>query len=324
MVPPNNQKFISQKSKEMAATEKSLTYEFLMECLNSYAKYPDRLRYLSLIYVTPWINNIAEIDSAEKITEVLTKLVDLVVEKTAIDSIILLQSEIWETLGQQEACLPQLLQILIERAGSFATGSVQSDDICSVIVSLSSNDSMAKAFIACFKKELKKFALEDDGDVKATSETRMKNVCIMTRFLANLSFNNALETVKYYPDLCFIIMQVVGIGSSLHRRTLHAIIVNIIHNLADQSSNTGPTSILSISMIKLSDPKYNALNGLDTGDNTRNYTDFDLKSYALKVQDHDKEADQQMKDVTWTELEFFGTIFWEIILGGAPSPGNLL
>jgi neurofibromin 1 len=58
-LPANSTEFIVSISEKIAATEPSLTLEFLNECIMGYGKSEQGLRYLCLLYMTPWLPNLA-------------------------------------------------------------------------------------------------------------------------------------------------------------------------------------------------------------------------------------------------------------------------
>jgi hypothetical protein len=81
-LPANSTEFIVSISEKIAATEPSLTIEFLNECIMGYGKSEQGLRYLCLLYMMPWLPNIAlycgrSAEDQIRIKDLLRLLIDL-------------------------------------------------------------------------------------------------------------------------------------------------------------------------------------------------------------------------------------------------------
>lgn len=81
-LPANSTEFIVSISEKIAASEPSLTIEFLNECIMGYSKSEQGLRYLCLLYMIPWLPNLAlycdrSVNDQERIKDLLRLLIDL-------------------------------------------------------------------------------------------------------------------------------------------------------------------------------------------------------------------------------------------------------
>ncbi|RCH96500.1 Ras GTPase activating protein ira2, partial [Rhizopus stolonifer] len=83
-LPANSTDFIVYISQKIADKEPSLTLEFLNECVMGYSKSEDGGKYLTLLYMIPWLPNLSlycgnsAIDTA-KTKEILKQLIDLTI-----------------------------------------------------------------------------------------------------------------------------------------------------------------------------------------------------------------------------------------------------
>lgn len=83
-LPANSTDFIVGISEKIAVTEPGLTLEFLSECLMGYAKSEEILRYLCLLYMIPWLPNLAlycrrSPEDTQKTKNILRLLIDITV-----------------------------------------------------------------------------------------------------------------------------------------------------------------------------------------------------------------------------------------------------
>lgn len=81
-LPANSTEFIVSISEKIANTEPSLTIEFLNECIMGYGKSEQSLRYLCLLYMTPWLPNLAlyygrSAEDQTRLKDLLRLLIDL-------------------------------------------------------------------------------------------------------------------------------------------------------------------------------------------------------------------------------------------------------
>lgn len=81
-LPSNSTDFIVNISEKIAATEPSLTIEFLNECVLGYGKSEQGIRYLCLLYMTPWLTNLSlfcgkSSEDTAKTKDLLKLLIDL-------------------------------------------------------------------------------------------------------------------------------------------------------------------------------------------------------------------------------------------------------
>lgn len=81
-LPANSTEFIVSISKQIAATEPSLTIEFLNECIMGYGKSEQGVRYLCLLYMIPWLPNLAlycgkSTEDQGRLKDLLRLLIDL-------------------------------------------------------------------------------------------------------------------------------------------------------------------------------------------------------------------------------------------------------
>lgn len=77
-IPSYSHDFIIKISRELAKSEKHLTFEFLSESLNSFSKYEAKLKHCVLHYISPWLDNLEHMDAENK-TERLEQILNLII-----------------------------------------------------------------------------------------------------------------------------------------------------------------------------------------------------------------------------------------------------
>ena len=150
-IPKNSFAFIVSLSEKLAATELTLTLEFLFECLQglSTSKPGPHLKHLVLDYMRPWLPNLSKFyrltgdsDSTEKVAktkEVIDSLIEFTINESQIATLILVI--VWETIGNVADILETVIDCLLEKAFKVGATSPHLEVISSIMNSLASRNS---------------------------------------------------------------------------------------------------------------------------------------------------------------------------------------
>jgi neurofibromin 1 len=324
VIPSNNQSFVIATSKSFAISEKGLTYEFLNEWLTSYPKFSTRLKYLSLSYVIPWVENLSdgEVMGLDKCHLLLKKLLDTLVA-VSVESedqmSFLVHSDIWRVLGNQKNLHLVLISILVEKCVQYPLHSNYVEFLASVFISLAENSSFVTGFIS-YVKEIFENA-QKERTPKLYDCTNWKSIAVSIRFLAQISFGDLLDLEGSFPDILYFAIQTIGVGSPMKRRSAHVLIQNCIHSLI-RKYHSGPSSILYSSLVKLANEKFHYLTGMEIAVGSETTEDFDLANFPLNPSDGDMYPDHRFEDVSFDDIESYVAIIWNVVQFGSPNEGN--
>ncbi|KAJ3207847.1 Ras GTPase activating protein ira2 [Dinochytrium kinnereticum] len=206
-----------------------------------------------------------------KLGWLLKQFIDLTISEVEIFAAI--QSKIWTELAKVEGMLPFILDAFFRVSVESGLGSQETEILANTLVTLASVD---LSFVAgkIIHKALKAIVGETGtiipngtpGFESVTSLTRKTNwieIAVLVRFLLMLSFHDKLDVRRFLPELCHLIVLLVGLGRPLIRTSVHGIAVNVVHSLctlegADPATVQGLKKVLA----ELSDPKVCVLFGL--------------------------------------------------------------
>ncbi|KAJ3330367.1 Ras GTPase activating protein ira2 [Blyttiomyces sp. JEL0837] len=280
-IPANNQGFVVNISQHLAASEKHLTLEFLIECVLGFNKSSKDQKLFCLEYMTPWLPNLAifsktnapstehvfvvpQLDEEptndilpQKLKSFLKLLIELTVKE--VDLFHLVQSKIWTILGQVEELLPLVLDAFVQTSVENGLGSQHTEVLANTLITLASVNihyvagKLIFRLLRCVETDI--FSIVD--------QPRWLEITILIRFMLMLSFNNLLDVKRYLPELCHVLTLISGLGRPLIRSSIHGIAVNVIHSLCTLPSvKEGTVATLKTILTDLSDPKVCQLYGV--------------------------------------------------------------
>jgi neurofibromin 1 len=316
VIPPNCEVFILKISQEMATNEKELSFEFLMECFNSFKKYSERLKYLSLLYMSPWLENIMQLDTkhSDKPTAICQKLVEILVTDPQTENTFLTQSLIWKLLGSQSNLVPIFIPALIEKAMKYPLDSPQVDTICSIILSMAPGNNILSELIQYIHGTFAEVLKESDI-TKLLESKNWKKICVEMRMLCHLSFDDVTDSTKHMADLCYFWIITAGIGFPVKRRTVASSILNIIYSLVDKNPSVHSLYITAKRLSTLGQSVFFGFDEIVA-------KDFDLKRFPLSCMEPENVPENKYEETQPEEIAYFCATLWDLILFGAPTPGN--
>ncbi|KAJ1541659.1 Neurofibromin 1, partial [Cladochytrium tenue] len=255
-IPGNSQGFILSISHHLAASEKNLTLEFLIECVLGFSKSSKEQKLFCLEYMTPWLANLAmfaagyvpqsdhgfgvgDEESAEVVAQKLKSLMKLLIEMTIqhVELFHLVQSRVWRIIGAIDDLLPLVLELLVQSAVDNGIGSQHAEIAANTIITLAQANSDLVPGKIIFRLIR---CLEADAP-NLVEQPIWQEVTVLIRMLLMISFNNLLDVRHFLPELCYALTLSVGLGKPLVRASVHAICVNMVHSLCTQSSLGQPT-----------------------------------------------------------------------------------
>ncbi|KAJ1555548.1 Neurofibromin 1, partial [Cladochytrium tenue] len=250
-IPGNNQGFILSMSEHLAATEKSLTLEFLLECVLGFSRSSKEQKLFCLEYMSPWLANLADFadirpvepehngvqtiteGGAEALTQKLSSLLKLLVDVTIqeIELFHLIQSRVWAVLGGVDDLLPLIIELLVQSAVENGIGSQHTEVAANTLITLAQANAgqvsgkIIFRLIRCLEMDV----------MNIVEQPVWQEISVLIRFLLMISFNDLIDVRRYLPELCYVVVLTAGLGKSLIRSSVHAICVNMVHSLCTSS-----------------------------------------------------------------------------------------
>jgi neurofibromin 1 len=271
-IPSFNQGFVVSISQYLAEHEQHLSLEFLIECILGFSKSQRAQKHICLQYITPWLYNLASFvksaeqasqsqeveggasqDSIQKMRSVLKLLIDITIKEEEMYPVI--QSKVWSTLATMEELQPFILEAFLQASVENGLGSWETEISSNTIVTLATvkREQISGLVIG----RLLSLILDNNDAVEyMVHKKSWPEISVLLRFVLMLSFNNLLDVKTNLPELCHLIVIMVGHGRPLIRSTIHGITVNVIHSLCTLDGvDTASLDTLKQVLSDMSDPK---------------------------------------------------------------------
>ncbi|OAD05753.1 hypothetical protein MUCCIDRAFT_137611, partial [Mucor lusitanicus CBS 277.49] len=261
-LPANSTEFIVNISEKIAATEPSLTMEFLNECVLGYGKSEQGLRYLCLLYMIPWLPNLSlycnrSPQDIAKTKELLRLLIDLTL---AGDMSKLIQAKIWKTIAKVDDILNLVIDTFILVSNEHGVGSMQAEALADTLVTLS-NVTVRSKLTSYLRKIIHRTSFKPTRSL--TDHPSWPEIAILVRFILMLSFNNRGPVKRVVPELFHIVSLIAGVGCTVVRASVHGVVVNMIQSLCTSMPlSAANVKKLQLLLIELSESKSRLLFGL--------------------------------------------------------------
>ena len=239
-IPRYSAHFVLRLSEELAANHKELTLEFLLESFRALGTETDpSIRSMCLNYISPWLPNLLNCQSAEKdkAVEVLTALVTTTVANPAIAPSILMKE--WTLLGG----IPDLFDLVVEVLISFKANEPKSEKEMSVLQDIAMATSSKYPKLMFGKLIAHACNLLHDAHLTPSAtlatHTSWPQICLAIRLILPLSFDALdFEMEHFLPEIFFVILMVFGSGSEDIREKVHELFVNCLHALYTRLLNS--------------------------------------------------------------------------------------
>lgn len=261
-LPANSTEFIVNISEKIAATEPSLTMEFLNECILGYGKSEQGLRYLCLLYMIPWLPNLSlycnrSPQDIAKTKELLRLLIDLTL---AGDMSKLIQAKIWKTIAKVDDILNLVIDTFILVSNEHGVGSIQAEALADTLVTLS-NVTVRSKLTSYLRKIIHRTSFKPTRSL--TDHPSWSEIAILVRFILMLSFNNHGPVKRVVPELFHIVSLIAGVGCTVVRASVHGVVVNMIQSLCTSMPlSAANVKKLQLLLVELSESKSRLLFGL--------------------------------------------------------------
>ncbi|KAI9326596.1 hypothetical protein DFJ73DRAFT_766700 [Zopfochytrium polystomum] len=253
-IPGNNQGFIISISQHLAASEKKLTLEFLIECVRGFSKSTKEQKLFCLEYMTPWLPNLVEftrtnappidhvflvpspeeesgLDTVQqKLKSLAALLVDMTIQE--IELFHLIQSKIWTIIGSIDELLRTVLELLVQNAIENGVGSQHVEVAGNTLITLA----LVNMELVSGKLLFRLIRCLESDTVNVVEQPIWQEISVLIRLLLMISFNNLMDVRRYLPEICHMVVLTAGLGRPLIRSSVHAICVNTIHSLCTLST----------------------------------------------------------------------------------------
>ncbi|KAI8079304.1 hypothetical protein BDF21DRAFT_493917 [Thamnidium elegans] len=262
-LPANSTEFIVSISEKIATSEPSLTIEFLNECIMGYSKSEQGLRYLCLLYMIPWLPNLAlycdrSLNDQGRIKDLLRLLIDLTLTGEMSK---LIQAKIWKTIARIDEILSLVIDTFIQFANEHGIGSPQAEIMADTLVTLS-NVTVRSKLVSYLRKVIHRTSFKPSRSL--TDHPSWPEIAILIRFILMLSFNNQGPVKRIVPEVFHIVSLVAGVGSTIVRASVHGVVVNMIQSLCTSMPlTTANIQKLQLLLTELSESKSRLLFGLN-------------------------------------------------------------
>eukprot|EP01132_Coremiostelium_polycephalum_P003622 gene3622-4511_t len=287
-IPKNSTQFVIRVSEKLAKTEKSLTLEFLTECLHGITKASAVAKYLVIDYISPWISNLVDFIGDEKYRQktvtVINSLIELTLRDQNMKSIIL--SKVWETFGQQQPQLVNLaLKCCLQKCIESGFGSNSSEIVGEMISSMANQcpQLISGKIISKLLKLLDQTSISTPPIHELCEHKLWPKIIIYLRLLLLLSFDNLIYVQQYLPELLHIICSLFSIGNVNVRITTHGLLINMVHSLyTTLVSNENKLQTLPFMLSEFGQPSFKLLFGIGGTSLTADFTTPDPTSKELE------------------------------------------
>ncbi|KAJ3221156.1 Ras GTPase activating protein ira2, partial [Clydaea vesicula] len=323
-IPANNQHFVVYISKGLAVTSQHLTLEFLIECCIGFMKSSKELKHYCLEYMAPWLPNLSNYCRSgmllnsptndvqqQKLKEVIRLLIEITIKETEMYPLI--QSNIWQSLGEIEEIVPLVLELFIQSAVEGGVGSSTAEVAANTVITLASVNlhHIPGKIISRLRRIISSTSQHPTASL--VDHPAMGEIAVLLRFILMLSFNNNLNVTQFLPELWHIVSILIGVGSPLIRSSIHVIVVNIVHSLCTRDLSEMHLNTLKVLLTSLSEPKMCLLFGTSVGGDTSEV--FLLNS--------DSVSKINQREIPLSSVEMVLNCLLDVISFGTSDPGDV-
>ncbi|KAI8847022.1 hypothetical protein BC829DRAFT_444891 [Chytridium lagenaria] len=214
-------------------------------------------------------------------------------------------SKIWTELAKVEGMLPFILEAFFRVSVESGLGSQETEILANTLVTLASVD---LSFVAgkIIHRALK-------GNHRVKSAPTLPLAARQEALRASLSMTSLMFD-RFLPELCHLLILLVGLGRPLIRTSVHGIAVNVVHSLCTLTG-ADPVAVQNLKQIlmELSDPKVCVLFGLSGAwsPSTSNSA-FKFSSEAL--------SGEILHEISPASLESIVNLLVQVMSTGAGDP----
>lgn len=232
-VPADPARFIVTVSRALALAEPQLTWDFLTEFFVGWESFPGEQKPLSLAYMAPWIPGLrtfvlpSEPESEkgrDKVCTVLHKLIDLALTDHGLS--FTFEHAVWPAVAQDEVLLDIFMDELLKTAINYGTYDESLDGILSVVVGVGTLTFRGKTF-SRLRKALNRSSLRPTRHLPDNAV--WAEICVLLQFCLACSFDNAVQSQLFLPEVFHIVTMLANTGSQGVRMLVYKLLVNSIH-----------------------------------------------------------------------------------------------
>lgn len=240
-IPKNELTMAVSFSETVASSHPQMTYEFLTEFFNSYQNFgSDGRQSSAILYIVPWVKNIYEhvfLADERKGAEKTSSLIRHCVELTAFSSeeYNLMSLNVWPILCLEDS----LSEIIVEEVIRYVLErnlGVTKVEACLAIITSFPTVSLCGTVIARIRHLLSKPMGTENRSLPC--HPNWNEIELLVKTVSYLTFDSLVIVEVYLPEILYIITTFIYSGTYSFRRSLHGLLVNIIHSFTSSPKLT--------------------------------------------------------------------------------------
>lgn len=225
--------FIINMSKTLALEEPQLTADFLNEFFVGWENFSEKQKPLSLAYMAPWLPGLRaslledESDSEkgkDKIAAIFQKLIDT----AAVDSSLCLTLEhtVLPAIYKDEVLLDIFLEEIVKAALAVGPHDDHTQALTSTVTAMGTITLRGKV-ISRLRKALNRSVFRPTRHLPQNAV--WDEICILLQFCLALSFDCAVQSQLYMPEIFHIVTMLANIGPAGVRSSVQRLLINSLH-----------------------------------------------------------------------------------------------
>ncbi|KAI3341615.1 GTPase [Ustulina deusta] len=232
-IPMDPNQFIINMSKTLALEEPQLTADFLNEFFVGWENFSEKQKPLSLAYMAPWLPGLRaslledESDSEkgkDKIAAIFQKLIDT----AAVDSSLCLTLEhtVLPAIYKDEVLLDIFLEEIVKAALAVGPHDDHTQALTSTVTAMGTITLRGKV-ISRLRKALNRSVFRPTRHLPQNAV--WDEICILLQFCLALSFDCAVQSQLYMPEIFHIVTMLANIGPAGVRSSVQRLLINSLH-----------------------------------------------------------------------------------------------
>lgn len=230
--PANSTDFVVSVSEHLATTFPQLSYRFFKSFFDNYDKMPEENKLTSILYVSPWIENIydhvyllSDENGPERVADLIRQFCRLSSKNK--EHIAFINDYIWKKLFLET----RLMQVLVDEVVAFAIDSKNEGPDWSFIIAVISPSievcgEVISRLISCINNA-------STGDSAIACQSKLFEIKVLIKICSSLFFNSYVLARLYLADLIFFVTLFIDnshldVGADLQRLII-SLIQSFLH-----------------------------------------------------------------------------------------------
>ncbi|ODV64184.1 RasGAP domain-containing protein ASCRUDRAFT_73863 [Ascoidea rubescens DSM 1968] len=235
--PKDHSSFVSSISNSIASSFPNITYQFIKGFFDAYRS-SEIHKIHCILYVSPWIKNIyshvfanGDEDGPDKAAELIREFVKISIGNNETN-LVSFNVNVWSKLVLEDRLASILVDEVIATAIDFEAEGEYWPSVISLISSTPTNE-ICSLVISRLKDKIKKIPPYQINSI--ATQTSWIEVTVLIKISVYLFFDALSYIEMFLPDIFFIASVLINIGSLELRKSLHSLIMNILHGILEKS-----------------------------------------------------------------------------------------